>query len=714
MFRHWLWTIGQPRIGITFVAVGMAVASGATPVRSAETDQPIEYQWRAGQEHYFDLRGVIESEDHHAFLTVSVIVSVRSVYDNRVTVKYSRRINNTEYERGRPVRDRRRPGRRGEPRPPFTEIDDADHVLDLSHGGDVRKVQGAEALFLRPGLFSRLMFAPLPPPGEESSSSERRVPVKVDFSGPLSAELLQQRMRHGGRWRPVRGSPMRSLRLRMDATVSEQHEVTKENSHPVVQTDYRLATSFTWKEKPLRVLDGTRRVVFDTELGAPRKITIDLRIHTGLPGNRYVTHAKIELERRDRGKAGQKVSREIEERIGRLDGTAAAEIGQAVSWFAENTPEEAGRRLLEAEAIAELKEQAAERLAAIVRDGPSAAVRAAALRALRNWGIEGHLPALRDAVTDSAQRVRQRAVSVLVAEREALSGEAVTTLLANVLRNEARPELRRVAAEGLGKLGDEEGRSALVAALEDEAATVRRTAARALAKGTPVLTEASADRFEPLGGEVIVRGLEQPGGELGLAATSEHVYWRADDGLRRAAPGGGAIARLRMGAEELRGLGREDDWLYYTRNDQLWRARVGEEEKKEALGDLEIDDPQGVTVMGERIYIAGNDGLLAVERGGEARSEQVPWVKKDIGAVGSAGGVLYWLTRDGTLRCARPGTRVVHEVVWGLNAKAIAVGGEHLYWVTEEDELKRAKRPACPAGDGSSENPPSAADNDDG
>lgn len=166
-----------------------------------------------------------------------------------------------------------------------------------------------------------------------------------------------------------------------------------------------------------------------------------------------------------------------------LAATALGELGDpgAVSPLlaALAGPDEEGVRWRAAEALSRLGPPAVPGLAALAgHDEPD--VRWKAFVALGEIGDLSCTPVLRAGLTDPDRFVRGRAVSAL-ARLGALSLPVVIEAL-----EDPDARIRQGAAEALGQVGDPAATQALVRALGDPAEPVRRAAAIALLRITPV------------------------------------------------------------------------------------------------------------------------------------------------------------------------------------------------------------------------------------
>lgn len=142
-------------------------------------------------------------------------------------------------------------------------------------------------------------------------------------------------------------------------------------------------------------------------------------------------------------------------------------------------PDGEGVRWRAAEGLARLGGPAVPGLAALAGDSDPD-VRWKAIVALGDIGDPCAAPALRDRLADPDRFVRGRSVSAL-----ARLGAPCLPLVLEALAD-ADPRVRQGAAEVLGQVGDPSAVESLLQALEDPAETVRRTAAVALLRITPV------------------------------------------------------------------------------------------------------------------------------------------------------------------------------------------------------------------------------------
>jgi HEAT repeat protein len=95
-------------------------------------------------------------------------------------------------------------------------------------------------------------------------------------------------------------------------------------------------------------------------------------------------------------------------------------------------------------------------------------------------------------------------------EASAPSAERTSALLASLLRDKS-PEIRRTAAESLGKIGDSAATLSILPLVTDPAPSVRVAAVRALGRLSPVLKEGVVD--------VLTRALEDPDNSVKQAAS---------------------------------------------------------------------------------------------------------------------------------------------------------------------------------------------------
>jgi HEAT repeat protein len=142
-------------------------------------------------------------------------------------------------------------------------------------------------------------------------------------------------------------------------------------------------------------------------------------------------------------------------------------------------PDEEGVRWRAAEGLARLGEPAVAGLAALAEDGDPD-VRWKAIVALGDIGDHRAAPTLRGRLADPDRFVRGRAVSAL-----ARLGAQCLPLMLEAL-TDSEPRVRQGAAEVLGQVGDRAAIEGLLEALQDPAEPVRRAAAVALLRISPV------------------------------------------------------------------------------------------------------------------------------------------------------------------------------------------------------------------------------------
>jgi HEAT repeat protein len=166
-----------------------------------------------------------------------------------------------------------------------------------------------------------------------------------------------------------------------------------------------------------------------------------------------------------------------------LAATALGELGDPGSVVpllaALAGPDEEGVRWRAAEALSRIGSPAVPGLAALAgHDDPD--VRWKAIVALGEIGDPACAPVLRAGLTDPDRFVRGRAVSAL-----ARLGTSCLPYMLEALED-PDPRIRQGAADALGQVGDPAATGALVRTLGDPAEQVRRAAAVALLRITPV------------------------------------------------------------------------------------------------------------------------------------------------------------------------------------------------------------------------------------